>query len=129
MATKPNLKLYDSTKTYMAPSGALMTPEKVARQWPAAQQNFPFVVETDAAERMMLSMDALATLASVHNVDVSGMADADAVEEIADAIYQERVAAEGDPTESSAEERTAAALEAIVMNNMATVNDDDPDAE
>lgn len=35
----------------------------------------------------------------------------------------------GDLTESTPEERTAAALEALVMNNMETVNPDDPDAE
>ena len=128
MATKPILKLYDQNDTYMSPAGTLLDAAAVLGQWPAAAR-FAHVVETDPSGETMLSFDGLSKMCGIFDVDRSGLTDAEAVEALAEAIYQQRLASEGDPAESTPEERIAAALELANTINLPTVNDDDHDAE
>ena len=137
MAKKPNLELYDPRKTYYAPvstetDDGVRNSAAVYRKYPSARV-VPHIVETDDTGTLFAGFLRLDAMAEQWGVDRTGLSDAEAVEAIREAIYryqlaeEERAAAAAE--ESTAVERTAAALEALVMNSMATVNDDDPDAE
>ena len=116
MAIRPIYELYDRNKTYMTPSGTMATPQWVTEQYPAAG-HFAFVLETDASHTVMYSMDALAKMKGIYNIDNS-LTDAQAVEAIADKIYSMKVEQEEQANVPSVQERTAAALEFIALSNL-----------
>ena len=120
-----HLKLYSGNDTYMTPSGALADAEYVAAQWPASAR-FAHVVQTDAAGETMFGFYNLSAMRTQYGIDGS-LSAAEAVEALAEAMEAEREAQQGDPTESTPEERIAAALELNNVLQMPTVNDDDPD--
>lgn len=55
------LAIYDGTKTYMYPSGALATPEKVQADFPAIL-TFPHVVTTDENEQVFFAVENFAAM-------------------------------------------------------------------
>lgn len=140
MATKRILELYDPEKTYIAPGTpkdadgnpapdrAVMTLANIRNSFPFAGY-VPCIAATDDSGVMLFGFYSLSERCKSLGVDRTGMTDAEAVEAVAEAWYQAELDAEGDPTESSAEERIAAALELANVMNMPTVNEDDPDAE
>ena len=116
MAIRPIYELYDRNKTYMTPSGSIATPQWVAEQFPAVG-HFAFVLETDASHTMMYSLDALAKMKGIYNIDNS-LTDIQAVEAIADKVYSMKVEEEEQANVPSVQERTAAALEFIALSNL-----------
>ena len=105
---------YTGTKTYMAPSGAIMDPETVYKQWPAAK-SFTFVVGTDEAGEVMASMDNLSNLRTIYEIDKSL-----SVDEAIAKLQEIRNTPPPEPA-PSAEERMAAAMEFQNMLAMTSV--------
>lgn len=93
---------YDPTHTYMYPSGAIATPERVKQDYPAVEL-FQHVVITDEARQIMWSIQNLSSLASSYGV--SG------TDEEKIAAIQEKINQPAPTPAPSAEERIAAALE------------------
>lgn len=118
------LELYDGTKTYMFPNGAIATPEEVLKQFPAALA-FKHIVETDENGEVMFAMQNLSAMRGFYNIDPSKTME-EAIDEIQVII---NTVVEVDETESTPEERIAAALEYSNLMAMETVNTDDPDEE
>ena len=98
------LEKYNKNKTYMAPSGAIFTPEVVKQKYPAVEV-FTFVIWTDEAGEIFGGLDSLNNLRSRYDID-KGLGEDEAIEEI------QRILNLPQPEpEPSAEERIAAALE------------------
>lgn len=97
------LELYNKSKTYAFPTGALASPEVVAERYPATKL-FTHVVETDPNGQVMFSLTNLSVLRARYNV-----ADSLSVEDAIVAIEAEI----NKPTNilPTPEERIAAALE------------------
>ena len=104
------LEKYTGEKTYMLPNGKLGTKEFVLEQYPAAL-SFTFVVTTDENGEVMMGMDNLSLLRSIHGIDKSLSEDEAivAIQEIINTPVKE---------EASAEERIAAALEYQVISSL-----------
>lgn len=101
---KIRLEKYNKSKTYMSPSSVIMTPEVVAKEYPATQA-FTHVIETDASGEMMYAINSLASLRGMYDIDPALSEDA--------AIAALEVIRNTPPPEAepSAEERIAAAME------------------
>lgn len=102
------LEKYTGTKTYMAPSGALMTPERMLESFPAIM-TFTHVIETDKNGQMCMAINNLSMLRDRYNIEDS-LSDDEAIAAIQAAMNTEPEPGEPAPT---TEERTAAALETI----------------
>ena len=102
------LEKYTGTKTYMAPSGALMTPERMLESFPAIM-TFTHVIETDKNGQICLAINNLSMMRDRYNID-DALTDDEAIAEIQTIINAEP---EPEPVAPTAEERTATALEAI----------------
>ena len=99
------MEKYDNNKTYMSPSGELMTPELVAKNYPATKV-FVHLVQTDSAGQMMFSL--LNFVATKDRYEIGAeLSEEEAIKAITEAMEAERNA----EPEPSAEERVAAALE------------------
>lgn len=105
------IEKYDSTKTYMFPSGDIATPERVAKDYSAVKY-FDHIVETDEAGQVLFSLQNLAAVRSQMGIDASLSED----EAIAK-IEEIRNAPPPEP-EVSAQDRIAAALEFNNLLNM-----------
>lgn len=101
------IEKYVGTKTYMYPNSVLATPEKVMAEFPACL-DFTHIVETDEAGEVMFALQNLSAVRSQLGIASSLSEDEAiaAIELIRNAVSEESV-------EPTAEERTAAALEAI----------------
>ena len=115
-----HLKLYADSDVYMAPSGALMDAVAVRKQCPAVA-HFPFVVETDPNEEVMLGFQNLSFMRARYGIDPALDAEA-AVSALETAMNQEQAEQEAAAANAiSTEERTAAALELIAMSGLPDV--------
>ena len=117
------IEKYTGTQTYMYPSGAMATPERVKADTPAVNY-FPFVVETDEGHQVMFSLQNLMAMRGFYNID-PGLTEEDAIVAIQDLLNVEP-AVDPDP-ESTPEERIAAALEYSNLMSMEVINTEDPD--
>lgn len=97
------LELYNGSKTYAFPTGALATPDVVAERYPATKL-FAHVVETDANGQVMFALSNLSVLRSKYNIDANATNE-EAIEAI-EAILNTAPVVTPTP-----EERIAAALE------------------
>lgn len=102
------LEKYTGTKTYMAPSGALMTPERMLESFPAIM-TFVHVIETDKNGQMCFAINNLSAMRDRYNID-DGLSDDEAISAIQTIVNAEPEPVTPAPT---AEERTATALETI----------------
>lgn len=101
------IEKYTGEKTYMFPNGSIATQEAVLQQFPAAL-TFTHIVETDENGEVMFALQNLSAMRSLYNVDAT------LTEDEAIAAIQEIVnTPEPVNTQPTAEERSAAALEAI----------------
>ena len=107
------LEKYTGEKTYMFPTGEIADPETVYKNYPAAKV-FTFVVGTDPAGQVMMSMDNLSVLCGVYGID-SSLSEDEAIAEIEAIMNTPQEPVEQEPT---AEERIAAALEYQVMASL-----------
>ncbi|MDL2217368.1 hypothetical protein LJC27_01770 [Christensenellaceae bacterium OttesenSCG-928-M15] len=112
------IEKYTGDKAYMYPNGALATPEAIAAEFPAVAY-FPHIVETDQSGQVMRSMENLAAVRSLYNIDTSLDDDAaiQMIEDIRNAP-QEPVVTD-DPLD-----RIASALEAQASGVEGTMIDD-----
>ena len=111
------LLIYNRKTTYMYPSGKVATPEVVVNDYPASQ-SFKFIIETDEAKEVIYGFYPFSSLKSQYNIDAS-LSDEEAllaIEEIINTPVEES-------TESTAEERQAAALEAMASGATAESTD------
>jgi hypothetical protein len=95
---------YDGTKTFMYPTGALATPERIQKDFPAVSM-FTHIIETDGAEQVCFAVQNLSAMRDVYGVDSS------LTEDEAIAKIQEIINTPDPDPEPSAEERIASALE------------------
>ena len=106
------IEKYTGEKTYMAPSGALFTPERVLQEFPAALA-FAHIVTTDANGEVMYAMENLSAMRSQYGIDAA-LTEEEAIAAIQE-IVNTPVEVNAGPT---AEERIAAALEYQVMASL-----------
>ena len=109
------LEIYKSDKTYMYPSGAVATPERLCSDYPAVK-TFPHVIETDENGQVCFAINNLSAMRSRYDID-SALSNEEAV-----AVMQEIM---NTPVEEpvevvTAEERIAAALE---LQNLMAMED------
>lgn len=97
------VRMYDSTKTYMYPNGQLATPEDVRNRYPAVTV-FPHIIETDRQEQVLYALENLCGTREMRGIDPA-LTDEEAVKAIEEIINAPQIA------EPGAEERIAAALE------------------
>lgn len=100
------LEKYTGNKTYMFPNGVLATPEKMREQFPAVL-SFVHIIETDEAGEVCFAVENLSAMRSLYEIDAS-LTEAEAI-----AAIEEIINAPSPEPQPSAEERSAAALEAI----------------
>lgn len=100
------LEKYTGEKTYMFPSGALATPEVMLEQFPAVL-TFAHIIETDEAGEVAFAVQNLSAMRSLYEIDAA-LTETEAI-----AAIEEIINAPAPEPEPSAEERSAAALEAI----------------
>lgn len=105
------IEKYTGTKTYMFPNGALATPEVMLERFPAVL-TFVHIIETDEAGEVAFAVQNLNAMRSLYDLD-SALTEDEAI-----AAIQEIVNTPQESTETSAEERTAAALEFIAMSSL-----------
>lgn len=112
------LEKYTGEKTYMYPSGALATPERVLADFEAALV-FPHIVETDVKGEVMFGFYNLSALETQYGVDPE-LTDEEAIQAIQDIMNTpEEVVEETDAT-TAALENIAAQLE---FQNMMALED------
>ena len=119
------LEKYTGEKVYMFPSGGLATLETTLEAFPACL-TFTHVVSTDDAREVMFGMLNLGTLRSQYGIDPS-LSEDEAITAIEEIMNQPEPEIEIDVTESTPEERIAAALEYANVLAMPAVTDEDPD--
>lgn len=100
------LEKYTGNKTYMFPNGVLATSEKMLEQFPAVL-TFAHIIETDEAGEVCFAVENLSAMRSLYEIDAS-LTETEAI-----AAIEEIINAPAPEPELSAEERSAAALEAI----------------
>ena len=100
------LEKYTGNKTYMFPNGVLATSEKMLEQFPAVL-TFAHIIETDEAGEVCFAVENLSAMRSLYVIDAS-LTETEAI-----AAIEEIINAPAPEPELSAEERSAAALEAI----------------
>ncbi|HHV09268.1 MAG TPA: hypothetical protein GXX75_03180 [Clostridiales bacterium] len=97
------LEIFDGTKTYMFPNGAIATPDIIRSDFPAVDL-FPHVIEVNG--NTCQAIQELQALRNIHRIDES-LSDEEALLAIQDKINTPPEI----NTEPSVEERIAAALE------------------
>ena len=122
--------IWDKQSPIITPVGEVLTAEQWKERYPVAGLAAVKVV-CAAGETNGGFFGTLGQMVSMYTNMGADFSEATTDEEKLEVIeaFEDAQNDPGDPTESTAEERTAAALEALVMNNMETVNTDDPDAE
>ena len=119
-------EIWDMTSPIITPIGEYLTPAEWIQRYPAAAA-IPFVCAKGQVKGAFFqSLASLIDIYAQSGVDFSNCVTDEEKLEAIEAFEDERNDP-GDTTKSSAEERTAAALEALVMNTMSDVNMDDPD--
>jgi hypothetical protein len=105
------LELYTGTKTYMAPSGALYTPARLAQDFPAAG-TFAHLIHTDEGGEVCFGVYNYKAFCSQHGLNPADPPEANIplLEGIMNAPPPE--------PEPSPEERIAAAMEYQNLENM-----------
>lgn len=98
------IKLYDNKKTYMYPNGVVATPEKIIKDFPAANV-FPHIIETDEYEQVLFSIQNFAAVKSQMGIDPN-LSDEEVISKIEE--LRNKPAPEPEPDSL---ERVAAALE------------------
>lgn len=98
---------YNGDKTFMYPNSTVATPERVQADYPAIMV-FPHIIETDENEQVLYAIDNLAAARTRYEID-PGLSEEEAIAEI-ERIRNTPPVIDETP---SAEERQAAALEAI----------------
>ena len=121
-------EIWDKTSPVLTVVGEYFTPEQWIERYPAAAY-VPFVCAKGETKGAVFQ--SLASLVSVYEQSGADFSECVTDEDKLDVIeaFEDAANDPGDTTKSSAEERTAAALEALVMNSMSNVNDDDPDED
>lgn len=109
------IRLYDETKTYQWPNGEMATPEDVRRRHPATE-HFPFLIETDENEQVILAIQNLSHMRGFYNIKPI------LPNEKALSLIEEIVNSPDPEPEISTADRTAAALEALVMMNLPDID-------
>lgn len=99
------VRKYTGNKTYMSPSGAIMSPDVVMQQYPSITL-FAHIVQTDDAGEVMFALQNLSAMRTQYGI-APELTEAEAIAAIEDAINTPAVVVEL-PTP---EERIAAALE------------------
>ena len=121
-------EIWDKESTVITPIGEVFTPEQWIARYPAAAL-IPHVCAKGAVKGAFFqSLDSLVQIYTQAGADFSGATTDEEKLEVIEA-FEDAMNDPGDTTKSSAEERTAAALEALVMNSMSDVHDDDPDID
>lgn len=105
------IEKFTGKKTYMYPNGALATPEVIKKDFPAVEV-FTHIIETDEAGQVCFAVQNLAAVRSQVGIDSSLTEDEAIVK-----IEELRNAPTPEPG-TSAEERSAAALEYIALSSM-----------
>lgn len=121
-------EIWDTTSPVITVVGEYFTPEQWMQKYPAAQYIPHVCAKGDVKGAFFQSLASLVSVYESMGADFSKATTNEEKLEVIEA-FEDAANDPGDLTESSPEERTAAALEALVMNNMDTVNTDDPDAE
>lgn len=104
---KKKIEKYTGEKIYMFPSGTLATPDVMESNYPAILV-FTHIIETDEAGEVCFAVQNLSAMRSFYNID-SSLSEEEAITKIEEIINTP----EPISTEPTAEERTAAALEAM----------------
>ena len=121
-------EIWDKTSTIFTLVGEVFTPEQWIQRYPAAAY-IPFVCAK--GETKGAFFQSLSSLVQVYQNMCCDFSECTTDEEKLEAIeaFEDLQSAANDDTKSTPEERTAAALEALVMNSMTDVNMDDPDED
>lgn len=120
-------EIWDKQSTVITPIGEVLTPEQWIERYPAAAL-IPHVCAKGAVKGAFFqSFDSLVQIYAQQGADFSQATTDEEKLEVIEA-FEDAQNNPSDP-ESSPEERTAAALEALVMNNLSDVNTDDPDED
>lgn len=112
------LEKYTGEKTYMYPSGALATPERVKADFEAALA-FPHVVETDAKGQVMFGFYNLAALETQYGIDPE-LTDEESIKAIQEIMNAPVEPVEATDPQTAALENIAAQLE---FQNMMALDD------
>lgn len=102
------LEKYTGNKTYMFPNGVLATPSVMVDKFPAVL-TFVHVIETNESGEVCFAVQNLSALRSRYGID-SSLSEDEAIAKIEEIINTPPVE---EPIQPTAEERTAAALEAM----------------
>lgn len=100
------LEKYTGEKTYMAPSGALYTPERIQQDFESILV-FPHVIQTDENGEMCWAVMNLSAMRSQYAIDPA-LSEEEAIAKLEEII---NTPPEEPDTSPTAEERIAAALE------------------
>jgi hypothetical protein len=103
-------EIYDGTKTYMYPNGAIATPEKIEEDFPAIAV-FPHVIEVNGNV-----FQAIYELEAIKNL--RGIPEETSVEDTLAQLVEAFVASQNFTSEPTPEERIAAALEFQNLNSL-----------
>ena len=103
-------EIYDGTKTYMYPNGALATPEKIEEDFPAITV-FPHVIEVNGNV-----FQAVYELEAIKNI--KGIPEDTSVEDALTLLTEAFTASQNYVAEPTPEERIAAALEFQNLNSL-----------
>lgn len=98
---------YDGTKVFMYPNGKIANREQILSDFPAAL-TFTHIIETDEHEEVCFAVQNLSAMRGIYNIEAS-LSENEAIAKIEEIINTP----EEYSTEPTAEERTAAALEAM----------------
>ena len=121
-------EIWDQTSTVITPIGEVFTPAQWIERYPAAAM-IPHVCSKGTVKGgFFQSLDSLISVYASMGADFSQATTDEEKLEVIEA-FEDAMNDPGDTTKSTAEERTAAALEALVMNSMTDVNNDDPDED
>jgi hypothetical protein len=103
-------EIYDGTKTYMYPNGAIATPEKIEEDFPAVTV-FPHVIELNG--NVFQAIYELEAIKNLRGIDSETSAE-DTLTQLQEAF----VASQNFVPEPTPEERIAAALEFQNLNSL-----------
>lgn len=98
------LEIYQGTKTYVAPSGELLTPEKMSASFPAVN-SFTHIIQTDSSGEICYAVQLFSAMRNQLGVEDT-LTDTEAMEAMESILN----APQPEP-EPTAEERIAAAME------------------
>lgn len=118
--------IWDRQTPVITPIGEVLTPEQWLDRYPAAAHITYVCAAGDVNGAFSQSLSSLVMMYEAEGADFSeAETDEEKLQVIED--FEDAMNDPGDITESTPEERIAAALELANVLNMPTVNDDDPD--